>query len=107
MSTIFTISQPWATKKERHKKTSDIHSTTTNTITSISNEESTIVSNFSHDDFIKMLKTNNNSFKKELESTFKDEVAEQFRINNLVITENFNQRFVSFQTVGMSLQIDT
>ena len=86
-------------KGKTSKKTSDIHSTTTNTTTSISNEESTIVFNFSHDDFLKMLEINNNSFKKELEYTFKDEVTEQLRLNNLAITEKFNQRFVFFQTV--------
>ena len=86
-------------KGKNSTKTSDIHSTTTNTTTSISNEKSTNVSNFSHDDFLKMLDANNNSFKKELESSFKNKVAEQLRLNNLAITENFNQRFSSFQTV--------
>ena len=46
-----------------------------------------------------MLETNNTSFKKELETTRKNEVAEQLRINNLAITDNFNQRFSSFQIV--------
>ena len=84
-------------KKGKTSKTfSDIHSTTTNTTTSISNEESTIVSNFSHDNFLKILETNNTSFKKEIEITFKNKVAEQLRLNNLAITKNFNQRFSSF-----------
>ena len=46
-----------------------------------------------------MLETNNQSFKKEIDSSFKNEVAEQLRLNNLVITETFNQRFASFQIV--------
>ena len=46
-----------------------------------------------------MLEINNSSFKKELEYTFKDEVTEQLRLNNLAITEKINQRFVFFQTV--------
>ena len=86
-------------KGKTNNTTNDTHSTTTNTTTSISNEDSTNVSNFSHDDFLKMLDKNNQSFKKELESSFKNEVAEQLRLNNLAITENFNQRFSSFQTV--------
>ena len=90
-------------KGKTSKQTSDIHSTTTNTTTSISNEECTNVSNFSHNDFLKMLNTNNKSFKKELESSFKNEVAEQLRLNNLAITENFNQRFSSFQTVMLQI----
>ena len=52
-----------------------------------------------------MLDNNNNSLKKEIESSFKNEVAEQLRLNNLVITENFNQRFSSFQTVPVRLPI--
>ena len=46
-----------------------------------------------------MIETNDTSFKKEIESTFKDEVAEQLLLNNLAIIENFNQRFASFQKV--------
>ena len=100
MLTILTHFLPSETKKEKlQKKTSDIHSTTTNTTTSISNEDSTNVTNFSHDDFLKILDNNNKFFKKELESSFKNEVAEQLRQNNPAITENFNQRFPSFQTV--------
>ena len=53
-------------KGKTSNKSSDIHSTTTNTTTSISNEESTTVSNVSHDDFLKILDTNNQSFKKEI-----------------------------------------
>ena len=68
------------------------------TTASISNEELTIVY-FSHDDYLKMLETNNNSLKKQFESSFKEKVAEQLRLNNLAITENFNQRFSSFQQV--------
>ena len=45
-----------------------------------------------------MLDNNNKSLKKELESSFKNKVAEQLRLNNLAITENFNQHFSSFQT---------
>lgn len=53
------------TKGKTSKKSSDIHSTTTNIITSISNEEFTIISNFSHDGFFKILETNNTSLKKK------------------------------------------
>ena len=45
----------------------------------------------------KMLEINNTSFKKDIEYTFKDEVTKKLLINNLAITENFNQRFESFQ----------
>ena len=99
MSTLLTFSQPSATNKERHKKTSDIHSPTTNTTFSIWNEESTIVYNFSHNDFLKMIEINNTSFKKEIVSSFKDEVAEKLSLNNLAITKIFNQHFVSFQKI--------
>ena len=51
-------------KGNNSTKTSDIHSTTTNTTASIANEASTNVSNFSLDDFLKILDTNNHSFKK-------------------------------------------
>ena len=100
MLTILILFLPSETEMETlQKKTSDIHSTTTTTTASISNEKSTNVFNFSHDDFLKMLDINNNSFKKELESSFKNEVAEKLFLNNLAISKNFNQRFSSFQTV--------
>ena len=46
-----------------------------------------------------MLETNNTAFKKEIESTFKDEIAEQLPQNNLAITNHFNQRCASFKLV--------
>ena len=45
-----------------------------------------------------MFDNNNKSFIKELESSFKNEVAEKLNLNNLAITGNFNQRYSSFQT---------
>ena len=53
-----------------------------------------------------MLETNNTSFKKELESTFKYEDAEQLRLKNLAIAKNFNQRFASFQKVILQTMKD-
>ena len=44
-----------------------------------------------------MFETNNNYFKKDIETSFKEEVIEQLQLNNLAFTENFNQSFVSFQ----------
>ena len=57
------------------QKTNDINSNTTTTMVSLSNEESIIVSSFSHGDFLKMLK-NNNTFKTDIETSLKQEVAE-------------------------------
>ena len=46
-----------------------------------------------------MIEINNTSFKKEIVSSFKDEVAEKLSLNNLAITKIFNQHFVSFQKI--------
>ena len=45
------------------------------------------------------LKKNNNTFKAEIEVSFKTEVTEQLRLNNIAITDRFNQTFEAFQTI--------
>ena len=45
------------------------------------------------------LKKNNNTFKAEIEVSFKTEVTEQLRLNNIAITDTFNQTFEAFQTI--------
>ena len=42
---------------------------------------------------------NNDTFKVEIEVSFKTEVVEQLRLNNIAITKSFNQKFEALQTV--------
>ena len=44
-------------------------------------------------------KKNKNTFKAEIEVSFKTEVTEQLRLNNIAITDTFNQTFEAFQTI--------
>ena len=41
----------------------------------------------------------NTEFKKDIEVSFKKEVAEQLQLNNNAMMERINQRFTSFQSV--------
>ena len=41
----------------------------------------------------------NDTFKVEIEVSFKTEVVEQLRLNNIAITKSFNQKFEALQTV--------
>ena len=65
----------------------------THTTASLSNEES-----LSREEFLQILKKND-SFKVEIKVSFKSEIAEKNRINNLVITKTFNQKFAAFQKI--------
>ena len=80
-------------KTKRKKKPPTIlpDSNDTSTTASITNDESTIVSSFSHDVLLKMLEKNNTQFKKEFESSFKQEVADQLKTNNDSIMDKINQ----------------
>ena len=57
---------------------------------SITNDESSIVSLFSHDDFLKILEKNNNQFKEKIEISFKQEVTEQLKTNNDSMMKKIN-----------------
>ena len=46
-----------------------------------------------------MLEKNNNTFKDEIEASFKQEVATQLQTHNESMMEKINQQFASFQTV--------
>ena len=86
-------------KKKKHSSSITHDTNNTSATASITNVESTTVSTFSHDDFLKMLEKNNTSFKEEIEASFKHEVAEQLQANNDSMMEKINQQFASFQTV--------
>ena len=48
---------------------------------------------------LKYYKKYNDAFKVEIEEWFKAEVTEKLWINNIAITETFNQKFETFQTL--------
>ena len=75
-------------KSSLNKKVSD--SNTTLVTASITNDDSTIVSSFSHDDFLKMLDKNNTIFKKDIEASFNKEVVEKLQLNNNVMIETIS-----------------
>ena len=73
-----------------------MESNTTYTTTSLSNEESISAQYLSREEFLQTLKTNNDSFKSEIEVLFKSKVSKQLQINNLAIKETFNKKFSAF-----------
>ena len=73
-----------------------MESNTTYTTTSLSNEESISTQYLSREEFLQTLKTNNDSFKSEIEVLFKSKVSKQLQINNLAIKETFNKKFSAF-----------
>ena len=74
-------------KSSLNKKVSD--SNTTSVTASITNDDSTIVSSFSHDDFLKML-DKNTTFKEDIEDSFNEEVVEKLQLNNNVMIETIS-----------------
>ena len=73
-----------------------MESNTTYTTTSLSNEESISAQYLSREEFLQTLKTNNDSFKSEIEVLFKSKVSKQLQINNLAIKETFNKKLSAF-----------
>ena len=73
-----------------------MESNTTYTTTSLSNEESISAQYLSREEFLQTLKTNNDSFKSEIEVLFKSKVSKQLQINNLAIKETFNKKVSAF-----------
>ena len=73
-----------------------MESNTTYTTTSLSNEESISAQYLSREEFLQTLKTNNDSFKSEIEVLFKSKVSKQLQINNLAIKETFDKKFSAF-----------
>ena len=78
----------------------------TSATASIINDESAIVSSFSHDDSLKILGKNNAQFKKEFEASFKQQVADQLKTNNDSMMDEINRKFASFQTVMLQTTKD-
>ena len=67
--------------------------------TSITNDDSIIVSSFSHNDFLKMLEENITTFKEDIETSFNKKVAAQLQAHKDSMMEIINQRFTSFKKV--------
>ena len=101
LSMTSTIMIPFSssTTKEQNISKKVFNSNETSATAPGANYASTIVSSFSHDDFLKMLEKNNTTFKENIVDSFKKAVATQLQLHNDTMMETMHQRFTSFQTV--------
>ena len=69
------------------------------TTASLSNDDYTIHSSFSHDEFLKQMEEKNNKLRSEIETSYNQEIKKQLRIYNTTLMSTIDQHFSAFRTV--------